>query len=44
MLDAFRSITGNGKGKDAQKQTDELQALIAALAKSEAPSAPCSAP
>src|SRR6185503_15212641 len=29
MLDAFRSITGNGKGKDAQKQTDELQALIA---------------
>src|SRR5262245_37737211 len=29
MLDAFRNITGNGKGKEAQKQTDELPALIA---------------
>ena len=28
MLDAFKSITG-GKGKDVQKQTDELQLLIA---------------
>ena len=29
MLDAFRSIAG-GKGKQVQKQTDELQLLIAA--------------
>ena len=28
MLDAFKTITG-GKGKLAQKQTDELEQLIA---------------
>src|SRR5918996_5846307 len=29
MLDAFKTMTGGGKGKDAQKQTDELELLIA---------------
>src|SRR5215208_7916387 len=29
MLDAFKNLTGNGKGKLAQKQTDELELLIA---------------
>src|SRR5439155_13856474 len=29
MLDAFKSITGGGKTKLVQKQTDELETLIA---------------
>src|SRR5437868_10200661 len=29
MLDAFKTITGGGKGKLAQKQTDDLETLIA---------------
>src|SRR5215208_7102556 len=29
MLDAFKNLTGNTKGKLAQQQTDELQLLIA---------------
>jgi len=29
MLDAFKNITGGGKGKLVQKQADELELLIA---------------